>query len=77
MEGKLTWNSWGKVVGVKAVFEQISADEYRKKMESIGFPPTLAQGMAELAEVISGPGNYVEAVDIVKGREVSFYLLWP
>lgn len=43
-------------------------------MESIGFPPTLAQGMAELAEVISGPGNYLEAVGIVKGREVGFYL---
>jgi hypothetical protein len=60
-------------VGVKAVFEQISADEYRKRMESVGFPPILAQGMTELAEVIAGPENYVEAVGVVKGREVSFF----
>jgi len=61
---------WAEIVGVKAVFEQISADEYRKRMESIGFPPTLAQGMAELAEIIAGPGNYVEANGILKGREI-------
>ncbi|OXV05955.1 hypothetical protein Egran_06275, partial [Elaphomyces granulatus] len=44
-------------------------DEYRKRMESVGFPPILAQGMTELAEVIAGPENYVEAVGVVKGRE--------
>ena len=45
-------------------------------MESGGFQPNLAQGMTELAEVIAGPENYVEAVGVVKGREVSFFLVF-
>jgi hypothetical protein len=56
---------------VKAVFKQISPAEYEERLKEGGFPPTVALAVTELAQVMSGPENYVEAEGIVRGREVS------
>lgn len=62
---------------MKATFEQVQPDEYRKRLEKAGVPSSLAQGLTELAEVVAGPDDYVEVEGVVKGREVGFTELQP
>lgn len=55
---------------MKAVFEQVKPAEFRKRLENAGAPSALAQGLTQLAEVVAGQEDYVEADGVIKGREV-------
>jgi len=58
-------------LGVKAVFEQVSKEEYGKRMESSGLPSHLAVAVGDLCAGLPYGEAGLEANDKVKARDVS------
>ncbi|KAH8688834.1 hypothetical protein BGW36DRAFT_434124 [Talaromyces proteolyticus] len=61
---------WGHVLGVKAAFKQVTPIEYQQRLESIGFPPYLAQGCLELLSMLGEGVNYVTGGEIIDARTI-------
>jgi hypothetical protein len=56
---------------VKAVFQQVTKEEFEKRMESIGLPNNLAVAVGELCSGLPYGEAELEANDKIKAREVS------
>jgi len=56
---------------VKAVFQQVTKEEYEMRMESIGLPNNLAVAVGELCSGLPYGEAGLEANDKIKAREVS------
>jgi hypothetical protein len=59
---------------VKAVFEQVTKEDYEKRMEGSGIPSNLAVAVGELVSGLPFGEAGLEANDKVKAREVSALL---
>ncbi len=58
-------------MGVKSVFQQVTKEEYEKRMESSGLPEHLAVAVAELCSGLPYGEAGLGANDKIQAREVS------
>jgi hypothetical protein len=58
-------------LGVKAVFQRVTKEEYEKRIESSGIPSHLAVAVGELCSGLPYGEAGMEASDKIKAREVS------
>jgi hypothetical protein len=60
-----------KALGVEATVKHITVEQYRERMEAIGFPPYLARGSQELLSMLGEGVNYISGGDIIDADTVS------
>jgi hypothetical protein len=71
-------DAWGRGVGVKAVFKEISPEEYSAKMAEAGMPLHIVQNVTEQLLLIKS-GNYMgnSEGDVVQAADVSTTVKTP